>query len=144
MTPAVTHAVRQILAHETGGGSSSELVAAGAAQACVKISRHLSKVIGDAGIRMLLDRSVTLTRAEFPWLASAEPKLTDFAQLRASLAQQDAATAITAAEFLLTTLTGLLGQFIGDRLATHLLSEIWPDVLLPNAPVLPNAPTEPL
>jgi len=135
MTPAITHAVRCVLAHEIGGGTSSKQVAAGAAQACAKISRHLSKVIGDAGIRMLTDRSVTLTTAKFPWLASAGTELTDLMgpPLWASMEKQDAAIAIDAAELLLATLTGLLGRFIGDGLTTRLLSEIWPHILPSNA-----------
>jgi hypothetical protein len=135
--PALAQAARRLLAHEAGEGSTSAQVAASAAQACQKLSHHLSRIVGDDGIRALLTRSLTLTKAEFPWLASAvsaPPGGSPWAQLHTCLEKQAPDVAIDASVSLVATFIGLLGKFIGEGLTLRLLHEVWPEIFPPSPP----------
>lgn len=136
LIPALAQAARRLLEHEAGKGSTSEQVAASAARACQKLSHHLSRVVGDDGIRALFNRSLTLTKAEFPWLASSvsAPPGSPWTQLHTCLEKQAPSVAIDASVSLLATFIGLLGKFIGEGLALRLLHEVWPEIFLPSPP----------
>jgi hypothetical protein len=107
-----------------------------AEKAWTKLAEHLSPLVGDAGVQALLERSLTLSRAKFPWLAlpadapASEPP---WVQLRACLDQQHPELAKAASLALLTTFLELLGRFIGEALALRLLCEVWPE-LVPETP----------
>jgi hypothetical protein len=130
MTSAPVDDARRILASETGGATSPELVAAGVVRACERFSVHLAPVIGDAGIRALLLRSLTLTTRRFTWLGVVQTSPTEppWLPLRPRIAEQTGDTATEAALALLATFLGLLGKFIGDRLADRLVHAAWPAV----------------
>lgn len=130
MTSPPLHSARRILAAEIGEMSAPGEVAAGAARACEKVSRRFAPLIGDAGVHALFARSLTLTGAEFPWLAAVpltSPNAS-WAQLRACLALQPAETAREASASLLAALLGLLEKFIGHGLTARLLHDVWPEV----------------
>ena len=126
MTPALEEAVRELLAREAGGDEAR--VVEGAARACEKLSRHLSRVIGETGVRALFERSLVLLRAEHPWLADAAAPSSEppWLRLRAGAPQAGAATT-RAAVSLATTFVALLGRLIGDELVLRLLAEVQSD-----------------
>jgi hypothetical protein len=106
-----------------------------AEQAWTKLAEHLSPLVGDAGVQALFERSLTLSRAKFPWLAlpaGAPSSAPPWVQLRACL-DQHPELADEASVALLTTFLELLGRFIGERLAMQLLCEVWPE-LVPETP----------
>lgn len=131
MTLTLAQMARKLLVQEAGDGESSEQVAAGAAAAWKKLFEHLSPLLGNVGVRVLFGRSLTLTGAAFPWLATAveaAQKDAPWVGLHACLAQQHLDRAIEASVALVTTFLGLLGRFIGEALTLRLLYELWPDI----------------
>jgi hypothetical protein len=139
-THALAQAARKLLVREGGGGKSSQEVAAGAAQAWKKMSQHLSRLVGEGGVRALFDRSLTLTCAQFPWLVSAAkaaPSDPPWNQLRTCLETQDPDVGIEASVVLVITFVRLLGKFIGEALAVRLFHEVWPEI----APTTPKETT---
>jgi hypothetical protein len=121
---------QRIFAAEVGDPSSAEQVAAGATRICEKLTRYLAGIVGQSGIRTLLDRSLTLTRKAFPWLpgVGARSEASPWATLHACLAEQDAAQAGAAFTTFLASFMALFGRLIGDALVARLLHEIWPEV----------------
>lgn len=106
-----------------------DAAAAAGARACEKLSLHFARIIGETGIRALLDRSLALSRSEFPWLPGVEGTSIEArcARLADSLAGQPPRAASEASALVLRTLIGLLGRFIGVDLTLRLLEERWPE-----------------
>ena len=124
-----------LIAYEVGEPATSDTVAAGAARACEKVCLHLSRIVGEAGIRALFDRSWTASRSEFPWLPSADGVSFEgrLSQLAGALAGQPPAAGLEATASLVATLVELLGRLIGADLTLRLLQEMWPDGAAPRA-----------
>jgi len=134
MTPELAGAVRKLLAAEPGESSSKEL-AERATRACEQLARHLSRLLGNNGIRTLFDRCLIKAGAQFPWLVQAKsvPGGTSdeaWSALRTALEHQDPDTACEAFVLLLVTFIGLLERLIGEGLVERLLHEVWPAVFL--------------
>lgn len=112
-----------------GEPATSARVAAGAASACEKLSAHLARIVGEAGIRALFDRSLTAARGEFPWLPSLAASSFEgrWSQLAAALAGQSPAASLEAAASVVATLVELLGRLIGEELTLRLLRELSPE-----------------
>jgi hypothetical protein len=121
---------KRVVAAEVGDPSSAEQMATAATRICEKLSQYLTRIVGQSGILTLLDRSLTLARASFPWLPSvgARSDGSPWAPLHACLAAQDAATAHEAFTTFLASFIALFGRLIGDALVARLLHEIWPGV----------------
>jgi len=134
MTPELADAARKLLAAEPGDGSSKEL-AERATRACEQLARHLSRLLGNHGIRTLFDRCLIKAGVEFPWLANAKSvpggKSDDaWSALRTAMEHQDPDTTREAFVLLLSTFVGLLERLIGEGLVERLLHEVWPAVFL--------------
>jgi hypothetical protein len=121
---------RKIVAAEVRNPSSPALVAAAAVRICEKLTECLAGIVGQGGVRTLLDRSLTLTRSAYPWLPSPDTSSEGarWAPLHDRLAERDAALALEACTTLLTSFIALFGRLIGDALVSRLLHDIWPDV----------------
>lgn len=128
MNPASIELARRALAAEAGDPRSSEDAAEGARRICEKLTAHLSRLVGQAGILTLLSRSLTLTRATFPWIASVGATSDDsrWQPLEVCLAAQEKDTAIEALTLFLVLFIDLLCRLMGDSLVARLLQEIWP------------------
>ncbi len=128
--------VRQTLARRAGDGATSEAVAEAAIKTWRGVAVHLAPIIGEGGVGSLYARSLHLTRASFPWLATAQPmplalrmQQTDwpFMDLRMSLMQRDPADASNASSVLLDTFLELLATLIGEPLTARLLQSLLDD-----------------
>lgn len=124
MTPHFGEAARTIIGEST---SSTEL-AGRAAHECERFGTHLARLLGEAGIDVLLKRSVVLASNQFPWLASGPTSDTVVSTLRDALEQQDPDSIAEAFVGVLTALVGLLERLIGEGLVERLLEEVWPTV----------------
>ncbi len=128
----VARAARMLLTDDSQ--ESPSRIAARAVEACEKLSRHLARLLGEAGIRALFNRSLMLTRARFPWIANAvgaagsQPGESPWTPLRLSMELQEPPAAVDAYADFLLTFVRLLGRLIGDQLVSHLLQEVWPHV----------------
>ena len=122
----------RILASELGprDARSSSEVAAAAAEAWEKLGRRFERVIGSAGIRVLLARSVIVTRSQFAWLERAVAREAElpWTALQAALETRPAAEASRAFTELLAAFIHLLARFVGEPLVAQLLHEVWPGV----------------
>jgi hypothetical protein len=97
-----------------------------------ELARHLSRLLGDMGVQMLMDRSVLLASAQIPWLrqmpTGPNRPMRGAAALRVVMEQQESEAIIDAFVAILTTLVGLLNRLIGDELVNRLLHEVWPTI----------------
>jgi hypothetical protein len=114
------------------GDDAASKVAARAVEAVERLTQHLAELVGETGVRAVLARSVALSAAAFPWLATTIPIIRPpdaaWESLRAAMAKQDPRRIREAFGVLLSTFVGLLGRLIGDGLVAHLLHDIWPEV----------------
>jgi hypothetical protein len=119
---------RKLIATAPGTAVSAKLVADLAGRAAIRFSQHLSRLVGDTGIRSLVHRSIMVAGETFPWLTmldragEADPCVA----MRMSMEKQSAETAAEAFVLVWTTFVGLLGKLIGANLVERLLHEIWP------------------
>lgn len=133
--------VRQTLTRRAGDGATSDAIGEAAIRTWSGVVIHLAPIIGERGVGSLYARSVHLTRANYPWLASGpmsspmtQPisrvsQQTDgpFTDLRVSLAQRDPAEASNASSALLDTFLELLATLIGEPLTARLLRSLLDD-----------------
>lgn len=133
-TPADVEAAKRLLAHaESGRGGEDAAVAAGRVHE--RLSRRLSPLIGEAGMRALFARTVKLVTPEFPcfetFTAGREPPASPTAAnepLVACLSGLDHAVAAEAAAALYGTLLALLTALIGERLVAQVLRSAFPAI----------------
>jgi hypothetical protein len=107
---------------------SAEQIASVAVVIWTATERALSPIIGLRGMSALYRRSLQLTSAAFPCLASIRDDLSqvsDFAMLRAALAHQDREVAAAANLALLGTFYDLVTSLIGRSLTDRLLRSAW-------------------
>ena len=116
------------LAHRVGEGADALAVAEAVVAVWRDIDVALRPIIGQGGVVALFHRSVHLTAAVHPWLASdgQEPMVgLDFEALKSSLASQSVAQALACGNRLLLTFHQLLVSLIGVSLAERLLRPAW-------------------
>lgn len=97
-----------------------------------ELTRHLTPLIGEIGVRALLSRSAARSAARYPWLAGAIPIIkpadAPWASLRTAFNNQDRRTAIEGFGALLSAFVELFQRLIGKVLVAQLMHEVWPDV----------------
>jgi hypothetical protein len=101
-------------------------------QACDRLGRTLTKVVGPAGFRSLLSRAVVLAKTEVPALISVS--VLPNGTLGGHMVGNDRSEKeqlTSGASILLAQLLGLLNAFIGESLTMQLVKEAWPQVLAP-------------
>ena len=121
-------AARSLVAGAPGVPETSAQVAERAGQAGELLLTHLSRLLGDSGVRLLLKRSVVLASVEFPWLAAVSTSENILAELRNAFARQDPESITEAFVVILVGFIGLLERLIGEPLVGRLLDEVWPTV----------------
>jgi hypothetical protein len=96
-----------------------------------KLSPHLATLMGNAGFRGLLVRSLALANEEVRWLravhVTSNGSLTGLQELQAQLAPK---LFFEGRIVLLAQLLGLLAAFIGEDLVLRLLRRAWPKLPL--------------
>jgi len=127
VTDEIADAARSLVgARETGPPPSSKQIADRATQACERLSQHLSRLLGEAGVGMLWERSIVLASVAYPWLAAAKSR--DIAAFNTAMASQSPDAAIDAFVAVLSSFVGLLERLIGEGLVQRQLDEVWPGV----------------
>ena len=96
-----------------------------------KLRPHLANLMGNAGFRALLARSLALTNAEVPWLravhVNSDGSLEGLDELEGQVGADKFFEGRVA---LLAQLLGLLVAFIGEHLTLLLVREVWPKLSL--------------
>lgn len=123
--PTQLERARLLLAHEGGLEGQAEHAVA-AERVYDKLHAHLAPILGSAGVRALLARSVKLIRDRFPFLEVAVVESST--KLRECLQARESAVAGESAASLFGTFFALLTTFIGERLTTQVLRRAWPTI----------------
>lgn len=120
---------RRLLTAAPGEGDSSRELVIRVERVCGQLTAHLSRIIGESGVTLLMRRSVALASDTFPFLL-ATPSVSQSAcpDLRVALEPQPPAVATDAFIAVLTIFIGLLKRLIGDGLVERLLDEVWPTI----------------
>jgi hypothetical protein len=120
---------------------TAELVADGtladsaaARQVLDKLGQRLALLITPMGSAALLRRAIHLSRAEFSFLDAVEAAPNTHSQIEMLCETASAVEPSQAHEGLVAvigTMVALLELFIGERLTFRLLSELWPELAIP-------------
>jgi hypothetical protein len=98
---------------------------------CEKLRPQLATLMGNAGFRALVSRSLALASAEVPWLRAVQVKpdgsLEGLEEIHTQLSSDARFVGRVA---LLAQLLGLMVAFIGENLTLRLVREAWPKALL--------------
>lgn len=122
--------VRKLLAPQPGEETSQD-VAERAARVCERLTQHLARLVGEAGVNALIRRSMVLASSQFPWLSiplADRAEIDACPALHAVLERQAPTVALEGFVGVFATLIGLLKRLIGDGLVDHLLAEVWPAI----------------
>lgn len=123
----------RLIASEPRGNKSADTHGIGAFPASQKLRPHLATLVGDAGFRALLSRSLALAGAEVKWLRAmhvkADGSLESQDQLHAHVEPEEILQGQVA---LLAELLGLLVDFVGEVLTLRIVGEVWPEIPLGN------------
>jgi len=133
----ISSAATRLLAGRPGDGNSPKQLAERAALACEQLAHHLSRLLGAMAVDMLVQRSVVVASARFPWLAPAPSRrpvgdVTAIQAFRATLERQEPALITDGFAAVLEEIVALLARLIGERLVERLLHEVWPTVFVPD------------
>ncbi len=119
----------RLIAAETKGNHAANLPAA--AQVCEKLRPHLATLMGKAGFRAVLLRTLAVTSAEVPWLLALQVKeegaLEGWEHAEVPV---DPKELTESGVLLVAQLLGLLVAFIGESLTLRFLCEVWPKLSL--------------
>ena len=109
--------------------TDSAVIAAHAANTCKQLSKHVSRLVGDLGMRVLFERSLYLAGASVTCLRDVKSiKLEGPCEaLRGCLQAEAPDVALAAAGHVFVTFIELLERFIGEALVASLLQEVWPE-----------------
>ncbi len=126
MTSDFAHVAKRLLG-ELPPDATSAHVADRAVDAYAQLSSHMARLLGEAGIRVLLKRSILLASARFPWLAGVS-RSENASALRDALVLQDPVAVTDAFVAILFGFVGLLEKLIGEPLVKRLIDEVWPGI----------------
>jgi hypothetical protein len=125
-TPKVREFAERLVADELRGNSLQANPRA-TFVVCEKLRPQLAMLMGNAGFRALLSRSLALATVEVAWLSgvhvNATGTLHGLDEVIAQLAPREIAEG---GMVLVTQLLGLLVAFIGEDLMVRLVDEAWP------------------
>lgn len=124
---------RRLLENEAGPAERPAGTAA-AERVCAKLSDGLSRLVGPAGFRALMQRALYLARAEHPLLRNVrEYDGNCLKGLAESAAGQDPIEVDAALVSVFGGFFWLLSTFIGEDLARRQIRRIWPGIPLEEA-----------
>ena len=130
-TPQMRDFAERLIAYETKGHKSSETKPPVAMPVVEKLRPQLANLMGKAGFRALLSRSLALANTDVPWLRAVHVKSDgSFEGLDELEAQVGPDDFFEGRVVLLAQLLGLLVAFIGEKLTLHLVREVWPKLSL--------------
>jgi hypothetical protein len=122
-----------LIKYEIAAKDSPETKGAATIRATERLRPHLATLMGNGGFRALLARALALAGAEVAWLRAVHVKADGTLEgLEALHAQLKPADFLEGRVVLLAQLLGLLVAFIGPRLTSRLMGEVWPQLSAEN------------
>ena len=125
--PQIT-ACAEPLARRLGPDADAVQIAAAVLAVWREIEAALTPIVGTLGVAALYKRSLHLTSAAHPWLASTRQGMhvnIDLAALEALLLQQHAAAGAAGGGAFLQNFHALLASLVGTSLTERLLRSVW-------------------
>jgi hypothetical protein len=116
------------LAERAAQGADHQQIVSIAVKTWRDVYCALSPIIGARGVCALYQRSLHMSLARFPWLASVYATALDageFNALRKAFSEQTSTNAATAQNSLLEIFWDLLSNLIGESLTERLLTNVW-------------------
>jgi hypothetical protein len=121
---AANDAARRLWERAAGNGTGPEKLAAAADRMCVELRAGLGRWVGAAGYQALVDRALTMTRAEHPALGSFSCLGGDEPATATAVGAHGAAQVAAGLVAMVTAVIELLGRIIGDEMAVRLVEQI--------------------
>ena len=126
-TPKLRSLAKSLVVYETLRNKSSAAKSSPVLHVTEKLRPHLTNLMGNGGLRLLLSRALVLASAEVSWLRAVHVNARGTLEgLEALHAQFASAEFIEGEIVLLIELLALLEAFIGPGLTSRLVGEIWP------------------
>lgn len=126
MTPDFADAAKRLLGLLPADATSAQ-VADRVIDAYAQLTKHLARLLGEAGIHVLFKRSILLASARFPWLAGVS-RSENASALRDALVLQDPVVVSDVFVLILSGFVGLLQRLIGEPIVKRLIDEVWPGI----------------
>jgi hypothetical protein len=118
-----------LLTHTTGGSSDIDSLADAMERASNTLRLHLGKLMGIDGFSLLLVRSLTFARADFPWLKDIQAgKDGSLKGLDTTVRGQEPVEVLAGFTAVISHFLRLLVAFIGEDLTMRLIQGAWPEV----------------
>lgn len=119
--------IRLVSTPPEDSGDDAAAIAGATVKLWLAMDDALSPIVGRRGMAALYQRSLHLTRQQFPWLPVAEQGplgACDFGTLRAALAAQSNEHAAAGATALLLAFRELMSTLLGEQLTEQLLRPV--------------------
>jgi hypothetical protein len=130
-TPQMRDFAERLIVYDAGGKKTALTIIPAAFPVCEKLRPHLATMMGNAGFRALMARSLALANAEVAWLRAVHVKADGSLEGLGDLESQlDPNEWFEGRVVLLAQMLGLLVAFIGENLTLRLVRDIWPKVPL--------------
>lgn len=130
--PELAEGARKLLTPQPGEGETAQGVAERAGRICHRLTQHLARLIGEAGVNALIRRSMVLASNGHHRGLPFQRGMKCGTRLElGAVAEWDRQPRKLAAEGFVgvfTTLVRLLKRLIGEGLVDHLLAEVWPAI----------------
>jgi len=125
--PEMRDLAQCLLTYEAVAGKTSEPTELAASRVLERLRRPVVTLMGVAGFRSLLSRSLALASGDVPWLRAlhvrADGSLEGFKEIEGKLSAEEIGLGEVA---LAVRFIGLLVVFIGPTLTLQLLHDTWP------------------
>ncbi len=130
-SPKARRLAEQLLRFESVPGKRAAGNGTAVARGCDKLGAVLGPLVGAVGFRTLLDRALTLTKAEVPGLSAVQVRADGaLVGLGEAEAQSSNGKIAKGEVLLLAHLLGLLIVFLGEALTLGLVQDVWPKASL--------------
>ena len=124
-SPRIRELAKRLLFYEAGTAQSSWADMTPGSRVGEKLHRHLGRLIGIAGFRMLHARALTLAKAQAPVLGTVQINLDGSLDGMSNPGNEE--QAVEANVVLIAHLLTLLINFVGDDITLSLVQDVWPD-----------------
>jgi hypothetical protein len=129
-SPTMRSFAKRLIACEAKGNKSSRTTHSATFLVIEKLRPHFTTLMGNAGFRALLSRSLALASAEVRWLRAVQVTVDGSLAGMDELAQVDPVKLAEGGVVLIAQLLGLLVAFIGEKLTLQIMREVWPKLAL--------------
>ena len=130
-SPQLREVAARLIAEETQKNKATAPNPPAVFYICEKLRPHLAALMGKAGFRAVLSRTLVVATAEAPWLREVEVNangaLEGWDKPRAQVAVKELTEG---GVLLIAQLLGLLVAFIGSNLTLRLVRDVWPKLSL--------------